>query len=164
MVVAIIGGLCAWGIRCKKKAEEEKYQVHKVTFYFLWIKSNLVTKVNLSGVLKKDRNPDFNTGRFWARQYPEHHSCAADRSMNSTTLVGNANAIPPEASTLIYDYCFCKMLLLLFGSFVGTKVRPFKLPKKGQKTRIQYMEIQGFYHIYNFTSGPNGIWCTERFG
>lgn len=33
MVDAIIGGLCSWGVRCKKKAEEEKYQVHRWTFF-----------------------------------------------------------------------------------------------------------------------------------
>ena len=34
-VVSVIRGLCGWGVRSKKKAEEEEYQVHNETIYFV---------------------------------------------------------------------------------------------------------------------------------
>ena len=122
------------------------------------------TKVNWSRIPKKDKKPDFNTGRFGAWKYTKPHSAAADRSMNTTTLGSPAIAIPSDALAFVYDYCFCKMILLLCWSIVATKVRCAIRAKKGQKNRFQYREIQGFSHIFIFTFYTDGIWCAERVG
>ncbi len=120
--------------------------------FILWIRIKPGTKVSQYYTLKKDRNPDFNTGRFWACEYPKPYSSAVNRSMNEYNLRQNAIAIPPDALAFIYDYCFCKMILLLSHLIIGTKVRPGYEAKKGQTVQFQYREIQRFSHIFIFKS------------